>query len=134
MLVVLDASAAVDLLLGTKGADAIAQVLHSTAAVHAPELIDPEVVAVVRRWTLRGWLTVAGGDRAVHELGELALVRHRHAALRRRAWELRDRCSTYDAHYVALAETLGAGLLTTDGRLGRAARGLVDVVAMPGAT
>ncbi len=129
-MIVLDASAAVDLLLGTERASGIAKVLDSVSEAHAPELIDPEVIAVVRRWTLRGWLAVETGERAVNELGELALVRHRHVALRRRAWELRDRCSAYDACYVALAETLGAQLLTTDARLGRAAQGLVEVRAM----
>jgi predicted nucleic acid-binding protein len=74
-------------------------------------------------------LTVQAGRRAVEDLGDLALVRHRHAALRARAWELRDRCSSYDACYVALAEMLGARLLTTDARLGRAARGLVELAA-----
>jgi predicted nucleic acid-binding protein len=125
--IVLDASAAVDLLLGTERAAGVAQALGSVTEAHAPELIDPEVLAVIRRWTLRGWLAVEAGGRVVDELGELALVRHRHAALRRRAWELRDRCSAYDACYVALAEVLGARLLTTDARLGQAARGLVDI-------
>ncbi len=128
-MIVIDASAAVDLLLGTERAAGIAQMLGSVTEAHAPELIDPEVIAVVRRWTLRGWLAVEAGGRAVDELGELAIVRHRHVALRRRAWELRDRCSAYDACYLALAEALGAELLTTDARLGRAAYGLVDVIA-----
>jgi len=127
--IVLDASAAVDLLLGTERAADVGQALGSATEAHAPELIDPEVIAVVRRWTLRGWLTVETGGRAVDELGQLALVRHGHGALRPRAWELRDRCSAYDACYVALAETLGAELLTTDARLRRAAHGLVDVIA-----
>lgn len=128
-MIVLDASAVVDLLVGTERAAGVAQVLGTVTEAHAPELIDPEVIAVVRRWTLRGWLTVETGGRAVDEFDELALVRHRHVALRRRAWELRDRFSSHDACYVALAETLGAELLTTDDRLRRAAHGLVDVVA-----
>jgi predicted nucleic acid-binding protein len=128
--IVVDASAAADLLLGTERAAALARALSSAGEVHAPELIDPEVIAVVRRWTRRGWLTQDAGGRAVEELGQLAVVRHRHAAVRARAWELRDRCSAYDACYVALAELLGAELLTTDDRLGRAARGLVDLASV----
>lgn len=126
-MIVVDASAAVDLLLGTGRAGAVAQALRSVSQVHAPELIDPEVLSVVRRWTLRGWLRAENGRRAVEELGELALVRHRHAGLRRRTWKLRERCSAYDAFYVALTEALGAEPLTTDDRLRRAAGGLVPV-------
>lgn len=126
-MIVLDASAAVDLLLTTERAAGVARVLGSSGEVHAPELIDPEVIAVIRRWTLRGWLAVETGGRAIEELGELALVRHGHAALRRRAWELRDRCSAYDACYVALAELLAAPLLTTDTRLATAAERLIEV-------
>lgn len=126
-MIVIDASAATDLLLGTDRAAAIVHALRSVQEIHAPELIEPEVLSVVRRWTLRGWLSAERGRRAVDELGELTLVRHRHSGLRLRAWELRDRCSAYDAFYVALAEVLDAELLTTDDRLCRAASGLVRV-------
>ncbi len=128
-MLVIDASAVVDLLLSTNRAAGIARVLSSVGEAHAPELIDPEVLAVVRRWTFRGWLEVGTAGRAIEELGQLSLVRHRHGALRRRTWELRDRCSAYDAYYVALAEQLDADLVTTDARLARAAGGLIRIAA-----
>jgi hypothetical protein len=53
-----------------------------------------------------------------------------YAALRRRTWELRDRCSAYDGCYVGLAGLLGARLSTTDDRLGRSVAGLVEVVSV----
>jgi len=129
--IVLDASAAVDLLLGTARGAGVARALAAVTEAHAPELIEPEVLSVIRRWTVRGWLQHEAGGRAVQELGELAVVRHRHGPLRDRAWELRDRCSAYDACYVALAQSLGARLLTTDDRLARGAGDLVDLVAVP---
>lgn len=126
-MIVLDASAGVDLLLGTTRAPAVRRALSGETEVHAPELIDPEILSALRRWLRRGALSVGQADRAIDELGQLALARHRHAPLRERVWALRDRCSSYDACYVALAETLGARLLTADARLAAAATGLVDV-------
>jgi predicted nucleic acid-binding protein len=55
--IVLDASAAVDL-LRTQRAAAVARVLRSLRDVDAPELIDPEAIAVIRRGTPRRWLRV----------------------------------------------------------------------------
>jgi predicted nucleic acid-binding protein len=43
------------------------------------------------------------------------------------AWVLTDRIAARDALYVALAASLDATLLSSDGRLRRAASGLVDV-------
>lgn len=100
--------------------------------MHAPELIEPEALSAIRRWLSRGWLTHEVADRAVTELGELAIVHHGHAALRPAVWSLRDRCSPYDACYVTLALLLGARLLTTDERLRAASEGLVPVMDMAG--
>ena len=126
-MIVLHASAAVDLLLSTERAPLVARALGTVSEAHAPELIDPEALAVIRRFTQRGWIGVPAGERAVSELGELALVRHRHNTLRARVWGLHDRASAYDGCYLALAEQLDAQLLTTDARLARAARGLVEL-------
>ena len=81
----------------------------------------------MRRWVRRGELDPADAEIAVQGLGVLRLHRHEHGPLRARVWELRDRCSAYDAACVALAEALQVPLLTADGRLARAAGGLIDV-------
>jgi predicted nucleic acid-binding protein len=129
-MIVVDASAVVDLLLSTRNAARVAAALAAESEAHAPELVEPEVLAAVRRWLSRGWLAPDAAHRAVDELGELRLVRHAHSPLRSQMWALRDRCSPYDACYVALAEALGAELVTTDARLGRAAAGLIEVTAV----
>ena len=52
-----------------------------------------------------------------------------HDALALRIWELRQNLTAYDAAYIALAEALGAPLLTRDKRLASAPgiRALVEV-------
>jgi predicted nucleic acid-binding protein len=112
-------------LLGTASDDERAGMLGD---VHAPGLLDVEVTQ-----TLRGLLrsSAIDGERADAgraELLQLRVRRHPDAHLLRRAWELRDVCTTYDALYVALAEGLDAPLLTRDARLARGVGGLIHVV------
>jgi predicted nucleic acid-binding protein len=54
------------------------------------------------------------------DLIDLPLKRASHRPLLRRCWELRHNLTSYDACYVALAETLNVSLLTADGRLANA--------------
>lgn len=101
--------------------------------VHAPGLVDVEVTQ-----TLRGLVRGSKIDLATAELGridlsQLGVRRHPDARLLRRAWELRDVCTTYDALYVALAEALDATLLTRDVRLAQAVERFVDIAAPEGA-
>jgi predicted nucleic acid-binding protein len=89
-------------------------------AVFAPELIDLEVAAYARRLVRLGQMLP---ERAVLLLADLAVMplrRVSHVPFLGRIWELRDNVSSYDAAYVALAETMEAPLLTTDARLARA--------------
>ncbi len=67
---------------------------------------------------------------AFDDLDALRLARAPHAPLLRRCWELRHNLTTYDAAYVALAELLGAVLVTGDARLSSApgARCAVEVL------
>jgi predicted nucleic acid-binding protein len=86
----------------------------------APELIDLEVVSVLRRQLSVGKLDTRRARLALDDLLELPVQRVPHRALLRRCWELRDNLSVYDAAYVALAETLDVPLVTADARLAKA--------------
>ena len=86
----------------------------------APELVDLEVVSVLRRQNRVGMLDTRRAGLAMTDLGALPMHRAPHLALLPRCWELRDNLTTYDAAYVALAEALDATLLTGDRRLARA--------------
>lgn len=120
-MIVLDASAAVELLLGTPvGAQVAARLQAEGGPAHAPHLIDVEVASALRRGVARRLVDQTRAAEALEDLGDLAVVRYPHGPLLARVWELRAGLSPYDATYVALAEQLDAPLVTRDARLGRA--------------
>ena len=86
-------------------------------ALVAPELIDLEVVSVLRRQLLAGVLDARRAELALADLLELPLRRVSHLRLLSRCWQLRHNLTVYDAAYVALAEVLGLVLVTGDARL-----------------
>jgi predicted nucleic acid-binding protein len=116
--IVVDASAIVDILLRVPSADAIAyRLFHSDDTLHAPHLLDLEVTQVLRRHEARRQAEPARCREALDDLARVALFRHPHDMLLPRIWELRNNLTAYDAAYVALAEMLDAPLLTRDQRL-----------------
>ncbi len=120
-MIVADASVVVELLRGGSARAAVAaRLAGAPRPFHAPHLLDAEVAQVFRRLAAAGAVSAAGGLQAVQALGMLSLRRHAHGPLLRRCWTLRDNLTVYDALYVALAERLGATLLTRDARLARA--------------
>ena len=130
-MIVVDASVAVEFLLGRSSAvEAITTELTGALdeALHAPELIEPEVLNALRRLERSGAISVAQADRAVTELDELRLILYPHAALRDRVWSLRGNLSACDALYLALAESLSGSVLFTGdaGLAANAARSLGD--------
>lgn len=118
-MIVCDASAAVELVLATPsfGHRAAQHIVSAGGRLHGPHLLDAEVGQAVRRFVLRGTLTRRRGARALARLRTLAITRHPHAPLLSRAFDLRANATFYDALYLALAEALGAPLLTADAAL-----------------
>lgn len=88
----------------------------------APELVDLEVVSVLRRQLSAGTLDARRAQLAVEDLWDLPMQRASHRPLLARCWELRDNLTIYDAAYVALAEALECALVTADTHLADAPR------------
>jgi predicted nucleic acid-binding protein len=130
-MLVVDASAVAELLLGRPAGTTVAHHLADHEFdLHAPHLLDVEVLSALRRAVASGDATAARAGEAVVDLLDLPIERYPHDVLVPRLWQLRDNFSAYDATYLALAETLAdeaVALLTADARLARAAHDHVDV-------
>jgi predicted nucleic acid-binding protein len=119
--IVVDASALLEALLRTPAAEAVEERLfEARQTLHAPHLLDVEIAQIVRRYAAAGDLDAERGRMALADLADFPLYRYPHDFLLPRVWELRHNLTAYDAVYVALAETLGAPLLTRDRRLAAA--------------
>ena len=112
-MIVVDASAAVSALLH----DGQARRLLADEPIHAPHLVDAEVVSALRRQVAGGLLTSKQGRQALHVWSRLGLIRYAAPPLLDRIWELREAVTAYDAMCVALAENLDCALVTADARL-----------------
>jgi predicted nucleic acid-binding protein len=120
-LIVLDASAAIELMLRTElGEKVELRALAPEERLYAPHLLDLEVAQVLRRLTQLKEITAARAQEALDDYAGLFVERVAHRELLRRVWRLRDSMTAYDGAYVALAEALDAPLLTCDGKLARA--------------
>ena len=119
-MIVVDASALLEVLLGTPASAAVsARLFASGESLHAPHLLDLEVVQVLRRYSSAGLLSESRAGEAVQDLQDFPLTRYPHDVLLGRIGELKRNMTAYDAAYVALAEALPAILVTRDARLAR---------------
>ena len=127
-MIVVDASALVELLLDTDEAGAVAaRLFDSGDSLAAPHLIDVEAAQVLRRYAQVGEIDGRRGREAMADLADMPIRRYPHDVLLPRVWDLRHNLTAYDAAYVALAEALDAPLVTRDRRLARAAGHGADI-------
>lgn len=122
---VVDASAMIDVLVGSERSGPLLAALDDD--VFAPDLLVAEVFSALRRMASSHTLTNA--DQLALQLRN-APVEYLHTwPYAERMWGWRHNMSPYDASYVALAEDLGATLITSDLRLAKAAKGIVPVIS-----
>lgn len=120
-MIVVDASALLEFLLQTSiGVRVEERIFRDADELHAPHLVDVEVVQGLRRLVRMGEVSSGRANEAIVDLADLDLYRHPHVDLLGRAWKLRDNVSAYDAMYVALAEALEATVVTCDRPLAKA--------------
>jgi predicted nucleic acid-binding protein len=117
--IVLDGSATIDLLVDPERGAWVREQLGDDPDLHAPHLLDVEVTSGLRALVHRATISVPEARRALDDFSVLPVERHSHTLLLPRVWQLRRSLSAYDGTYVALAEGLGAPLVTTDLRLAR---------------
>ena len=133
-MLVVDASALVDLLLVRPHApDIEGHIAAHASELHAPALLDVEVVSALRRVVSSGEAPATRAEQAIEDLLALPITRHPHASLMARAWQLRETLTAYDATYLALAEALSdspGALLTTDAGFASAIAASSDVEAL----
>jgi predicted nucleic acid-binding protein len=119
-MIVLDASAAVELGMNTDAGVAVARRVGTTETIHVPHVFAVEVAQALRRLALGGVSSPSRAAEALVDIAQLDATRYEHEPLLARMWELRANLTAYDAAYVALAEALEAPLVTLDARLAAA--------------
>ncbi|MGH3473203.1 MAG: type II toxin-antitoxin system VapC family toxin [Nocardioidaceae bacterium] len=126
-MIVVDSAVVVDVLTAVEGGEDLRAELAGED-LHAPELLDFEVVSALRGQTLRRRITPARALDALTDFDALPILRWPSAApLRLRAFALRDNLSAYDAAYVVLAEALQCAVVTRDAQLARSCGHNVEI-------
>lgn len=119
-MVVVDTSAVVGVLVGRPRDSSLVDRLGVDGDLHAPHLLDVELLHTLRRLVIVGRLSEERAADARTDFADLTIVRYEHAVMADRIWELRHNLTAYDATFVALSELLGVPLITCDARLANA--------------
>ena len=133
MTLVIDASLVVSALVDTSSTGNWAESVLLAGPLNAPHLMPVEVTNILRRAVARSEITADVASMAHADLLDLRVELFPYAPFASRVWELRDTVTSYDAWYVALAESLGSSLVTLDQKLAQATGPRCDFETPPNA-
>lgn len=120
-MIVLDSSAAVELILSLPKCRPIEARLHDADwQISAPQLLVVEVLQVLRRRVAADLTSLRQAEEARDLFSALPIYYVDHEISADSIWQLRDNLTAYDASFVVLAERLGAELVTCDEKLAHA--------------
>ena len=120
MTLVVDASVVVAAVLDSGPVGRWAEGILLEGPLAAPDHLRVEASNVLRRAALAGDVSADVAALAHADLARLPVELFPFAPFAARVWELHENVASYDACYVALAESLNADLATLDRRLTRA--------------
>ncbi|MGW6495596.1 type II toxin-antitoxin system VapC family toxin [Nonomuraea angiospora] len=114
-MIIIHSSAMVEALAGREADADLIDALQGS--IHAPHLLDVEVLSTLRGLALGGKLSTAAAEQARADYLALRIARYEIKGIAERTWELRHNYTSYDASYLALAEALETPLYTCDAKL-----------------
>jgi len=129
--IVLDASAAVEVFSQSPRGVWLADRLRTVRTIHVPVIYDLEILNSLRGLGAGAKRTPARIREALDDYASLRVNRYDILSLRSRIWALRHNLTAYDAAYVALAEALDAPLVTADARLARSSGHAAELELVP---
>ncbi len=112
----------------------LVQRLGDDGDLHAPHLIDIEILHALRGLVRAGKLSADRAQDVRSDVAALAITRYGHEPLADRIWALRENLTAYDAAFVALSEALKVPLITCDARLASAPDITAELYPRPIAT
>lgn len=117
-MIVLDSSAAVELLLQSNKGQAVGvRIAMDADNIHVPHLIDLEILSTLRRAVSEGRLAAHRADLALRAWEDSTVTRYAHVAYAQDIWAMGYNLTPYDAAYIALAASLDAPVISCDPKL-----------------
>ena len=114
---IVDASVGVEIVRKTPLGQRAIQLLDDD--LHAPDIFLAEVFRVLKRMTVLKQITSRDAKISAALVGQMPLTFLTVSNYQSQLWDEATKVSSYDAHYVVLAKTLGQPIITLDEKLMR---------------